>query len=90
MIAETQPLTQITQHALRILFRELGVVNTVRFLNQFTGGLGNYTEERRVLIENQTLEDLLTDVYALQAQRLEGSKTTDEPREDDLGEAKKR
>ncbi len=44
MIAETQPLTEITQEALRLLYRELGLVNTIRFLNQFTTGFGNYTE----------------------------------------------
>ncbi len=56
MTIETRPLTEITQDALRLLYRELGVVETVRFLNQFTGGLGNYTEERRALAETQTLD----------------------------------
>lgn len=62
-------LTEITQEALRVLYRELGIVNTVRFLNQFTTGLGNYTEERRILIENQTLEQVLADLRSYQAQR---------------------
>jgi hypothetical protein len=54
MIAETRPLIGITQEALRMLYRELGVVNTVRSLNQFTMGFGNCTEERRAAMENQT------------------------------------
>ena len=69
MIAETRPLVEITQEALRLLYRDIGIVNTVRFLNQFTTGFGNYTEERRALIEMQTLDDLLADVRAFEAQR---------------------
>jgi hypothetical protein len=69
MIAETQPLTEITQKALRLLYQELGLVNTVRFLNQFTAGLGDYTIERQAAIENQTLEEALSEVYHYQAER---------------------
>lgn len=69
MIAETKPLTEITQEALRLLYRELGLVNTIRFLNQFTTGFGNYTEERRALLENQTTGETLADLYSYQAGR---------------------
>ena len=72
MIAETRPLIEITQEALRVLYRELGLVNTVRFLNQFSTGFGNYTEERRAVVEDQTLEDVLAQVYAYQAKRVSG------------------
>lgn len=34
MTAQTKPLYEITQEAILILFREIGVVNTVRFINQ--------------------------------------------------------
>lgn len=76
MIAEPQPLTEITQDALRLLYRELGLVNTIRFLNQFTTGFGNYTEERRVLLENQTIDEALADIHAYQDRRT--------PRQQDL------
>ena len=76
MIAELQPLTTITQEALRVLYRELGLVNTIRFLNQFTTGFGNYTEERRALLEQQTLDEVLADLRRYQAKRT--------PREQDL------
>lgn len=69
MTVETRPLAEITQVALRLLYRDLGIVNTVRFLNQFTTGFGNYTEERRALIENQTFDEVLADVLAFQATR---------------------
>ena len=62
MIAETKPLAEITQEAIQILFREMGVVNTVRFINQYTTGYGNYTEERRELFENQTVADFVKQI----------------------------
>ena len=65
----TKPLAEITRDALRMLYKELGIVNTVRFLNQFTTGFGNYTEERRQLTENQTLDEVLADVYQYQKTR---------------------
>ncbi|HQY94808.1 MAG: hypothetical protein WAU00_05310 [Caldilinea sp.] len=69
MIAETRPLVEITQDALDLLYRELGVVATTRFLNQFTAGFGNYTDERRALLADQSLEEALTAVRAYQARR---------------------
>ncbi len=69
MIAETRPLVEITIDALRLLYRELGLVNTVRFINQFTTGFGNYTEERRALIEDQTLDEAMADIGTYQARR---------------------
>ena len=38
MMLETKPLNQITHEAIQVLYQEIGVVNTVRFLNQFTLG----------------------------------------------------
>ena len=68
MTTETRPLFEITQDALRVLHRELGLVDTVRFLNQVTAGYGNYTEERRELLKDVTLREALDEVYAYQAQ----------------------
>lgn len=59
MIATTKPLSEITQEAIDILIREIGIVNTVRFLNQFTGGFGNYTEEREMMFGELTMEEIL-------------------------------
>ena len=72
MITEIRPLAEITQEALRLLYREMGLVNTVRFLNQFTGGYGNYTKERRAANETQSLDELLGEIYAFQAKKMIG------------------
>jgi len=61
-MTEVKPLAQVTQEAIRILCRELGVANTVRFINQFTGGYGNYTEERLQLFGNMTLDDIVAEI----------------------------
>ncbi len=68
MITEAKPLAEITQDAIRILYREIGVVNTVRFINQFTTGYGNYTEERRELFADLTLDELLEEVKRRQGE----------------------
>ena len=59
MIATTKPLSEITQEAIAVLLREIGIVNTVRFLNQFTGGFGNYTMERETLFGELTLDEIV-------------------------------
>ena len=49
MAVALKPLREVTQEALHVLFREIGIANTIRFLNQFSLGQGNYTEEREQL-----------------------------------------
>jgi hypothetical protein len=61
MIAE-RPLTELTQDAIRILYRELGVIETVRFLRQFTNGYGDYTAEREALLGQKSLTELLAEI----------------------------
>jgi hypothetical protein len=62
MIADTLPLAEITKEALQVLYKEIGVVNTIRFVNQFTTGYGDYTEERKIIFADMTLDDLLTEM----------------------------
>ena len=59
MIAKKKPLDTINEEALQLLTKELGVANTARFIQQFTTGTGNYTEERKELFDDWTLDDLL-------------------------------
>ena len=62
MMLETKPLNQITHEAIQVLYQEIGVVNTVRFLNQFTLGYGDYTVEKDALFADLTLDDILTQI----------------------------
>ena len=66
MSFETRTLAEITQEAIQILYRELGVVDTARFLRQFTSGYGNYTEEREQLFADMTLDDIVADMQSQQ------------------------
>ncbi|GAP62052.1 hypothetical protein ARMA_0475 [Ardenticatena maritima] len=58
-MAKERPLIEINQHALRVLYRELGIVDTVRFLKQFTTGFGNYTQERDEIFAGKTLTEII-------------------------------
>ncbi|MBN1148334.1 MAG: hypothetical protein JXA78_13835 [Anaerolineales bacterium] len=62
MIIESKPLVEINQQALLLLYRELGVVNAVRFLRQFTTGFGDYTEERDALFGRKTLQEIVGEI----------------------------
>ena len=62
MAVEMKPLVELNKEALQILYEELGVVDAVRFLMQFTQGFGNYTEERDILFADKTLEDILREI----------------------------
>lgn len=62
MNVPTKPLNEITQEAIELLARELGIVTTLRFLSQFTTGYGNYTEEREALFADLSLEQVLAAV----------------------------
>jgi hypothetical protein len=62
MIAEVRPLTEINQQAIRLLYQELGVVNAVRFLKQFTVGFGDYTQERETLFGSKTLDQIVSEI----------------------------
>ncbi|MFN3763664.1 MAG: hypothetical protein ACK4WK_10770 [Anaerolineae bacterium] len=59
---EVKPLVEINQRAIPLLYRELGVVDAVRFLKQFTSGLGDYTREREALFAGRTLEQIVSEI----------------------------
>lgn len=62
MIVPAKPLAEVTQRAIHVLSREMGVADTMRFLNQFVTGSGNYTEERSALFQDLSLDDILSEV----------------------------
>jgi hypothetical protein len=66
MNTQLKPLSEITQQAIEVLAKEIGLVDTVRFLNQFTTGYGDYTEEREALFKDLTLDEIL---YTLEKRR---------------------
>lgn len=65
MSVATKSLMEINAEAIQILNREMGMASTLRFISQFTLGEGNYTEERRLFLEDVTTEEILTGIQYL-------------------------
>jgi hypothetical protein len=64
MTTGLKPLRQVNHEAIRLLSEHIGLVDTLRFVNQFSTGYGDYTKEREALFGNMTLEQILTAIEA--------------------------
>lgn len=68
MNIQAKSLSEITQQALSLLSKEMGIVDTVRFLNQFTTGYGDYTQERDTLFKDMSFDEVVSAVKATPGQ----------------------
>jgi hypothetical protein len=64
MNLNTHPLTEINQKATHALFQTLGVVDALRFFNQFTVGTGDYTKEREQWLGELNLDQIVDEITA--------------------------
>ena len=64
MSATIRPIAEVNQKATEILVREMGVVDTQRFLSQFRVGSGDYTAERRQWLDDLSLEQVVAEIKA--------------------------
>lgn len=55
-------LAQLNQRAREILIREMGAVDAIRFLGQFSGGSGDYTAERQPWIDALSLKEISSQI----------------------------
>jgi hypothetical protein len=62
MNTQTRAISEINRQATHILFREMGVVDTIRFLNQFSVGQGDYTKERKQWLDDFSLDDVISQI----------------------------
>ena len=62
MNIQTRPLNDITKEAILVLNKAIGITNTLRFLNQFTIGYGDYTKEKEKLFEDLNLDDIISEI----------------------------
>ena len=69
MMTQTKPLNEITTEAIHVLCEEIGLVNTLRFINQFTIGYGNYTEEREQLFGDLTVSEIVSEIKSMRNQQ---------------------
>ncbi len=68
MKIQTKSLNDINQEAITLLCQQMGLVNTMRFINQFTTGYGNYTEEREQLFAKLTLDEVVLEIEEMRNQ----------------------
>ena len=64
MNTQTKPVSEISRRATYILFKEMGVVDTIRFLNQFSVGRGDYTKERDSWLGDISMDDAIAQIKA--------------------------
>lgn len=62
MNAKIKSISLVNENATDILIREMGVVDTIRFITQFSIGHGNYTEERRNMVDSMSLEEICSGI----------------------------
>lgn len=53
---------EVMEKGYQALINSLGVVDTVRFIQYFSSGQGDYTKERHQWLDKQSLEDIFTDI----------------------------
>ena len=58
----TMTNNEINKEAFEALFKELGVSKTIRFLNQFTIGKGNYTEMKDTIFKGINVDDIVAEI----------------------------
>jgi hypothetical protein len=60
---------QIQVIGLDLLQKELGATGLLRFLQQFERGHGNYTQERQVQIDTDTVDCLVSQIMQRRVQK---------------------
>lgn len=53
---------EINKEAFEVLFKELGVSRTIRFINQYSIGKGNYIEMKDKIFNGMTVEDIVSEI----------------------------
>jgi len=60
----THPVSEVNKKATHILFKQMGIVDTFKYLNQFTLGHGDYTKERETWLKDFSFEDIVSEIKA--------------------------
>lgn len=55
-------ISEVNQMATDLIIKEMGVVDTIRFLNQFRPGQGDYTKDRNKLFEGMEVKDIVVGI----------------------------
>lgn len=66
MTITTRSMADLTNEAIGVLCRELGVADTARFLRHFGAVTGDYTKERDALNADVSLEEIFAEARRIQ------------------------
>lgn len=58
-------LNEINREAFELLYKELGISKTLRFLSQFTLGKGDYTKWKEDIYKGKTVDDLVKEIKSI-------------------------
>lgn len=53
---------EIRERALKAIDKELGLVGTIRYLQQLGRNYGNYTEDREEILGNPSIDDIVKEI----------------------------
>ena len=62
MVRKSMSLREIRQEGVQALLDRLGPAGTVRFLQQYELGRGDYTKERHQWLDGVTIDDVAEDI----------------------------
>jgi len=62
MIIEQRPMCEVISDAIHILTSQIGTANTARFINYFSVGFGDYTEDRKKIFDNYMVDDIAKEI----------------------------
>jgi pantoate kinase len=69
MSTPAKTFEEINREAMGILFREMGVADTMRFLGQFIERSGDYARDRHALLGDPTVEEFFAEARRREALR---------------------
>lgn len=61
-------LNEINNEAFELPYKELGLSKTIRFINQYSAGQGNYTNLKEKMLENKFVEDIVIGIQTSKSQ----------------------
>lgn len=61
-MSTTITLNEINREAFEILYKELGISKTLRFLSQFSIGKGDYSKWKEDIYKGKTVADLIKEI----------------------------
>jgi hypothetical protein len=66
----TKSLNDINIEAISLLNSSLGIADTIRFVNQFTTGFGNYIEEKEKVFDNMSVEEIVAEIKQMRKHKI--------------------